>query len=111
MMLNNLDVDRARIFLRYLAKASVEKPREVQVSPILSDRILRLAKRLDEFIHLQEAKKLAKASKKEIKAMLEADLARVKKHLIQAKKDKLDSEKLYSLVERAEKIKEKIKAI
>jgi len=110
-MLNDIDVDKAHIFLNYLAKASVEKPREIQVSPMLSEKIIRLSKRLEEFIHLQEAKKLAKASKKEIKALLEADLAKIKKHLIQAKKEKTDPERLFNLVERAEKIKEKINAI
>ena len=88
-MFNNTDMDKAHMFLRYLARATKEATREVEISPRLSDRITKLSKRLDKFIQLQETKKLATASKEDIKAMLESDLARVKNVLIQAKKEKL----------------------
>ena len=108
-MLNNLDIDKARIFLRYLAKAVKETPKTIDISPKLSERIRHLSKRLDKFIQLQETKKFATTSREDIRAMLETDLARIKKILIKAKQEKADPEKLYHLVERAEKIKERIK--
>lgn len=113
MLIKDFDLEKVQIFLKYLAKATSFREENSQVTPLLSNKIKGLSKRLDRFIDLQENQRLSKINEKtnnklNIKTTLENDFARIKKLLIIAKENKTDPEKLFNLIERAENIKKRI---
>lgn len=104
-----IDENKAKIYLRYLADASKKKNSEVQVSPGLSEKLNRLSKRLDKLIQLEELhNKRRKFSKAELKIYLQKRFDHIKALLKQAKEEKVDNSKLLALIERAESIKKRI---
>ena len=111
-MPEGFDLRKARIFLYYLNRASKEKNAAKEAEMVsVSSRIKSLANRLDNFIRSQEDKRFKALDRKEIKSELKKDLAKVKRLLIQAKKEGTDPERLFSLVERAGRLKDKIEKI
>jgi hypothetical protein len=114
MFNNDFDIEKASIFLRYLAKNTL-RTSEKKVDSKINEKIKILSKKVQDLIEGQENKKILLEKEKQIlkkksdfKRSIEQDFLLIKKKLNEAKDNNEDPERFFFLVEKAENLKKKL---